>query len=86
MGKMQATWVLSGHGLELGTFCGSHMVSVPWAQHVKPTWADCMSPIRDVSGLSGHGHKQGKLQGPYIVSETCGLAKWAPFKVHSDPT
>ena len=70
---MQATCVLSDHGLELGKFCRSNMVSVTWAPHVKPTWADCMSTIRDVSGLSGHGHKQGRMYGPHIVSET-----WAP--------
>ena len=46
------------------------MVSVAWAPHVKYTWADCLNPIIDVSGLSGHGHKQGKLYGPHIVSET----------------
>ena len=66
-------WVLSGHGLELGTFCGSHIVSVTWAPHVKPIWVDSMSPMRDVSGLTGHGHKQGKLYGPHIDSES-----WAP--------
>ena len=71
---MQAMWVLSGHGLELSKFCVSHMVSVSWAPHVKPTWAECMNPIRDVSGPSGHEHKQGSLYGPFIVSET-----WAPI-------
>ena len=61
--------VLSGDGLELDKFCGSHISSVTWAPHVKPTWADCMNTIRDVSGLSGHGHKQVKLygHGPHIV-------------------
>ena len=66
---MQATWVLSGNGLELGNFCGSHMVSVTWALHVKPMWADCMSPIRDVRGLSGHGYEQGKLYGPILFQK-----------------
>ena len=93
MGLMWATWVLSGHALELGKFRGSHMASVTWAPHVKPIWEDCMSPIRDVGGLSRHGHKQDKLYGTHIVSDTLaphvklmGLAKWAPCKLHSDPT
>ena len=62
---------LVGIGLNWANFVGN---MVTWAPHVKPTWADCMSPIRDVSGLSKHGHKQDKLYGPNIVSET-----WAPY-------
>ena len=69
VGYMGTQWAW----LELGKFCGSHMVSVKWTPHVKPMWADCMSPIRDVSGLSRHGHKLGKMYGPHIISET-----WAP--------
>ena len=40
---------------------------------VSVTWADCMGPIRDVSGLSLHEHKQGKLCERHIGSVT-----WAP--------
>ena len=41
--------------------------------------SDCMSPLKDVIGLSGYGHKQGNLYGPHIVSETL-----APHEAHVD--
>lgn len=44
--------------LELGKSFRSHVVSATRSTYVKPLWAGCMSPVRDVGGLSGHGHNR----------------------------